>query len=380
MRFLLFADIHIGSIKDTKYVYQTLVDIIEKEVIFNKCDAVFILGDYFDRLFKVNEEFVSVAINVMSYLRRACARSKTKIRIIYGTESHEMNQYRLFNYHLTSRSVDIKVFTTCTAEEIFPNVNILYVPEEYVGDKHEFYREYLYESKKYNFIFGHGVIEEGMPAAVSYSHSAKSEEKQVPRFKAGEFSDISDVCVFGHYHCYTDMGNDVYYLGSLFRDSFGEETPKGYGIIEDGKFSFVENTKAYTYKTYEFKPDSSVYKDADSILCEIEKIKKENESIFNGDSVGKIRIVFNTPDNTDPSFRENLKSILFNDKLITPLIKESTSEIIEEAKESIDEEYEFILDSSLPINDKIYTYITKQYDDPMSMEELIKYIDNPLSI
>ena len=82
MRFLLFADIHIGSIKDTNYVYTVLTNIIDKELIFNHTDAVFILGDYFDRLFKVNEEYVSLAINVMSYLRRACARSKTKIRII----------------------------------------------------------------------------------------------------------------------------------------------------------------------------------------------------------------------------------------------------------------------------------------------------------
>ena len=380
MRFLLFADIHIGSIKDTNYVYNTLTNIIDKEIIQTHTDAVFILGDYFDHLFKVNEEFVSVAINVMSYLRRACAREKTKIRIIYGTESHEMNQYRLFNYHLTSRSLDIKVITTCTEEEIFPNVNILYVPEEYISDKHEFYHEYLYTGKKYNFIFGHGVIAEGMPAVISYSRNSKSEEKQVPHFKAGELSNISDICVFGHYHCYTDMGDNVYYLGSLFRDSFGEETPKGYGVIEDGKFRFIENEKAYVYKTYTFDAESEIYNDADSILSAIDKIKSENNEIFNGNHVGKIRLVFNTPPNIDPSFKENLKSIIFNDKLITPLIKETSSELIEEAKEEIDSEYEFILDSSLPINDKIYSYIVKQYEDPMTMDELIKYIDNPLII
>ena len=380
MRFLLFADIHIGSIKDTNYVYTVLTNIIDKEIIFNHTDAVFILGDYFDRLFKVNEEYVSLAINVMSYLRRACARSKTKIRIIYGTESHEMNQYKLFNYHLTSHSIDMKVITTCTEEEIFPNVNILYVPEEYISDKHEFYREYLYSGKKYNFIFGHGVIVEGMPMLNSYSTPHKSEEKQVPYFKAGELGSVSDICVFGHYHCYTDLGNDVYYLGSLFRNSFGEEAPKGYGIIEDGKFSFIENDKAYIYKTYEFNEDSNVYESADNILNEIERIKEENPNVFNDDNTGKIRIIFHTPENIDPSFRDNLKSILFNDKLITPLIKEASNEVIADAKEDVNEEYEFVLDNSLPINDKIYTFITKQYDDPMTLEELIKYIDEPLKL
>ena len=379
MRFLLFADIHIGSIKDTNYVYNTLINIIDKEVIFTKTDAVFILGDYFDRLFKVNEEFVSVAINVMAYLYRACKKNKTKIRIIYGTESHEMNQYKLFNYYLTSKAVDMKLITTCTEEEIFPNVNILYVPEEYISDKHEFYHDYLYAGKKYNYIFGHGVIVEGMPKAVSYT-TTMTNEKQVPHFKAGELSSISDICIFGHYHCYTDMGDNVYYLGSLFRDSFGEETPKGYGIIEDNKFTFIENDKAYIYKTYEINSDSNAFNSADDIMNEIKKIKEENPNVFNGEQNGKIRIIFHTPENVDPSFRENLKSILFNDKLITPLIKEENNEVINDAKESVDEEDGFILDGSLPINDKIYQFIIKQYDDPMTLEELTKYIDNPLEI
>ena len=101
MRMLLIADLHVGSIKDNDYVYRVITDIIEKEVIFTKTDAVVILGDYFDRLFKVNEEYVSCAINIMSFLIRACSRSGTKIRIVYGTESHEMNQYKLFNYNFT---------------------------------------------------------------------------------------------------------------------------------------------------------------------------------------------------------------------------------------------------------------------------------------
>ena len=71
------------------------------------------------------------------------------------------------------------------------------------------------------------------------------------------------------------MGNNVYYLGSLFRDSFGEEIPKGYGIIEDDKFRFIENDKAYVYKTYEFNPESSIYQSSDDIIREIDKIKKE---------------------------------------------------------------------------------------------------------
>lgn len=379
MRILLMTDIHIGSIKDIPYTYNTITDIIDEEICFKQTDLVVILGDYFDRLFKVNEDHVSLAINIMSYLIRMCSKSNTKIRIIYGTESHEMNQYNIFNYHITSSDIDLKVFDTVTEEETLPGVKILYVPEEYVTDKHTYYKKYLYSEKKYDFIFGHGVIVDGMPKSISFdTASSKSNEKQVPRFKSGEFSDISSITVFGHYHCYTDIGNSVYYLGSLFRNSFGEESPKGYAVIEDGKFNFIENKKAYVYKTYEFDATSDIYSSSDNILREINKIKADNENIFNEEKTGKIRIIFKPPVGTDISFQENLKGVLFNDKYIAPVIKESNDSLIEDIKDDIDPEWDFVIDSSLQPIDKIHRFMGMQYNNHMSMEKLTNYLEDSL--
>lgn len=379
MRILLLADLHVGSIRDTEYYYNVMKNIIDKELIFTHSDAVILLGDYFDRLFKVNEEYVSLAINVMSYLIRACKRSKTKIRIVYGTESHEMNQYKLFNYHFTSSHVDVKLFTTCTEEELFPGCNVLYVPEEYIDNKHDFYKDTLYSGKKYDYIFGHGMIEEGMPDMMRISRTASDKsEKQVPRFKAGEFSKISKVTAFGHVHTHCDMGN-VHYVGSLFRKSFGEEEAKGYAVIEDGEWKFIENESAYTYKTYEFNSDSKVYSSTEDMIAEIEKIKSENKDIFDGSKTGKIRIIFHTTENTDPTFYDGLKNTIGNDKLIAPLIKEEDHSIIEEAKEEIEDEYSFVLDNSMNIPDKIHTFISLKdptVDLPVKLIE--KYINNEL--
>lgn len=375
MRILLMADIHIGSIKDTAYMYRVLTDIIDKEVNFKQTDLVVILGDYFDRLFKVNEENVSLAINVMTYLIRICLKTKTKIRIIYGTESHEMSQYRLFNYHINSSDIDLKIFDTVTEEETVPGTKILYVPEEYINDKHEHYKDTLYSGKKYDYIFGHGVIIDGMPRTIVFDNaSSKSNEKQVPRFKSGELAESAGITVFGHYHCYTDIGNNVYYLGSLFRNAFGEETPKGYGVIEDGIFTFVENKEAYIYKTYEFDTSSDIYSSADSIIKEMDKIRRENPDIFDERKHGKIRVVLKTPSNVDPAFKENLREVLFNDKYIVPSIKESNDDLIEEVKEDIDDEWSFIVDQSLPMIDKIQRFIEKQYGTHMSIKKLTKYL------
>lgn len=378
MRLLLIADLHIGSIKDTSYVYNTMTDIIDKEVGFKKTDAVIFLGDYFDRLFKVNEEYVSLAINIMSYLVRICIKNKTKIRFIYGTESHEMNQYKLFNYHFSSSKVDMKLIDTVTEEELFPNMNVLYIPEEYMKDKHEFYKDYLYSGKHYDYIFGHGIIEDGMPEAISFSVNKNVNEKQVPRFKSGELSSICNLSIWGHYHVRNVICDNVQYLGSLFRDSFGEEEAKGYGIIEDGKFTFVENEKAYTYKTYEYPPSSEVYNNPDNLVAEINKIKSENPEVFNGDKTGKIRLKFNLPGNIDPAFRENLKTILVNDKMISPLLKESNDALLDEIKEDLDEEYDYLIDNSLPFEDKLFRYITSTFDTDMSLNELKSYMSDSL--
>jgi DNA repair exonuclease SbcCD nuclease subunit len=378
MRILLFADLHIGAIKDIAYVYNTVTDIIEKEVVMTKTDMVVILGDYFDRLFKVNEEYVVLAINVMSYLIRSCQRSKTALRFVYGTESHEMNSYTLFNYHLTSSDIDVKVIHTATAEE-YKGKKILYLPEEYMEDKKKFYKKLLYSDNHYDYIFGHGVIVDGMPSNVKFDNASKGHEKQVPLFKSGELANVANITVFGHYHCKTDMGS-VHYLGSLFRWCFGEEIPKYYGIINDDELAFVENEKAYIYKTYEFDEKSDVYNSADNLLREIKNIKNENHDVFNEERVGKIRIIFHLPIDCDVAFKENLRTVLMNDRIISTLLKESNADILADAAGEASDEYDFILDNSMKVADKLFTYINKLYDNPMSLTALKKYINEPLEL
>jgi len=381
MRILLLADMHIGAIKDISYYYNTMTNIIDQEVTFTHCDMVVILGDYFDRLFKANEDFVGLAINVMSYLVRVCIKSKTKIRIVYGTESHEMNQYKLFNHFLSSKSIDMKVFTTCTGE-VINGKKILYVPEEYISDKYEFYKNTIYGNQKYDYIFGHGVITEGMPAKVGIRRETDTlnTENKVPYFNAGELSKAGKLVVFGHYHRAWNIGN-VYYLGSLFRSCFGEEEPKRYGIIEDDQISFIENKAAYEYKTYVFEEDDDIFKSSTSLMDEISKIKSENKEIFSGEKVGKIRLEFHMPAEVDPNFRENLKAIIFNDKILSSLIKESISETEVNSDGEVTDEFDFVLDNSMKVPDKIYTYNSHFYESPpISIEDIEHYINDELKI
>lgn len=375
MRLFCFGDLHIGSIKDCNYIYNTITEIFDQELQQKKTDAVIILGDYFHRLLKVNEPYTLLAMDIMSYLVTICKKNKIKVRIIYGTESHDSGQYVLFKDY--QKQLDFKVIYTVTEEELFPGVNVLYIPEEYMYSKEEHYKDYLYAGKQYDYIFGHGVIVEGMPM-VQFSKQS-SEEKHVPYFKSGELAKVSKICLFNHYHVHTDLGDGVYYIGSLFRDSFGEEEAKVYANITGSNITFIENEAAYLFKTYEFDQAADLYRSKERLLDTIKQIKSEHADIFSGERCGRIRLKFNLPHDIDDSFKENLRNILINDKNISILLKESNIDL-DEIKESIETEYDFILDSSLDITDKIHQYIRKKYDVELTMNELIHYIKDDFKL
>ena len=61
------------------------------------------------------------------------------------------------------------------------------------------------------------------------------------------------------------------------------------------------------------------------------------------------------------------------------LLKESDINI-DEIKDSITSEYDFILDPSLDIMDKLHQYIQKKYDIELTMDELNHYINNDFKL
>ena len=371
MRVLLLADIHIGAIKDIDYIYHNTIDIIDRELKLHKTDLLVILGDYFDRALRVDESYTGLAINLMIHIVEICMLTKTKIRIVYGTHSHDMNQYQLFNEYLVSKYVDFKVIKN-VEEEIIGNKHILYVPEEYIFNKEEYYKDTLFnKDKHYDYIFGHGNISDILPFDLNI-YKRNQNEKHAPLFTINDLKDKCKLCIFGHYHLYKEVDN-VIYVGSLYRWKFGEEENKGYGIIENDKFQFIENDKAYIYKTYEFDENSLVYEDKNLLLKKLSRIKSENSKLFDNECIGKIRLIFH-PKSDNKEFNDTIRTLLLKENNFALLIKEITneeSEIINKIKKS---EYEFILDNSLSPIDKIHMFIEKKYDTNLSVSSIQNYI------
>lgn len=380
MKLWLLADLHIGAIKDMKYMYDVTTELIDREVRQDPCDAVILLGDYFDRLFRLNEEFVGLAVNLMSYLVRACAQNKTKIRIIYGTESHEMGQYRIFNHHFSSNRIDMKLIDTCTEEELFPGVQILYLPEEYMEDKMTFYQDTIFSGKKYDYIFGHGMIMDGMPESIALSKTV-SAERQVPRFVSQDFAQTDALVAFGHYHQHADITEKVHYVGSLFRWQFGEDTPKGYAIIRDGVWEFHENPYAYPFRTYHYPEDSPIYQNSEALMKELHRIQQENEDILSGETDGRIRLEFHLPEHPFDGFQDAIRGVLLNNKKVKTVWKDSQP-VVEASEDPKDTRFDFIMDPSMDISDKIHAFMDMTMDPEfvVSPEVIRRYITNELTL
>ena len=223
-----------------------------------------------------------------------------KIRIVYGTESHECNQYNIFFNRFFHNDVDLRVINTAEEEELFDDFWVLYLPEEYIYNKTEFYRDFFTGEKKYNYIIGHGVIQELMDTASYHmKHTSKTSNRaKVPIFTSTELMDnCKGEVYFGHYHVHSSISDKVFYVGSFTRWMFGEEEPKGFYSIryENGKYSheFIENTYADKYTTFKYGYEDEIFQSKERMEQEWKKI----ESLIQKKLLDHVRLILNVPEN-----------------------------------------------------------------------------------
>ena len=185
---IVFADLHVGAMNleqlHEEYVEMLINRIKEK----NKLDFLIIAGDFFDHKFYLNDKESIMAYYMLNELIEACKEKKCKIRIVYGTESHECNQYDILSN--IDAYDDVKVIKSVEEEELLPNMNVLYLPEEHIVNKKEYYKDYFQNINKYDYIFGHGVIREVMHEISIHikENDEKSKRKAVPVFNTAELN------------------------------------------------------------------------------------------------------------------------------------------------------------------------------------------------
>lgn len=380
----VISDIHIGS-KNIENLYEEYKKIFIENLKKDNVDFVIICGDYFDHKLFLNEKDSAYAYAMMVDIIEATNKD-TKIRLVYGTESHECNQYEIISKLSTIYNRDIKVIKYVTDEFLYQDLHILYLPEEHLHNKDEYYSKYFENDKTYDYIFGHGVIREAMKEAATQIETQSKKRKTVPVFSTAELRRIcKGETYFGHYHVNCDM-DDVFYVGSFSRWQFGEEEAKGfYKITCDTtknkyKHEFIENTMAPVYKTISFGYENKVFESHD----DMEKSLNRIDDIFKDNILDHVRFVFNIPSNyEDPEFlilylKERYK---FNNNVKLEITNGYIDMKRKQQKEEVKKEndkYSFIFDRSMSLEDKTSYFIKIEYNRDIPSDIISDYLYKPL--
>lgn len=369
-RFLVVGDIHFGYYppellyKEFKLIINTIED--------NAIDCVVIAGDYYDTKLSMSSAHAVYSVKAFSDLIKTCEELGVKVRQIKGTNSHDPeNQLKNLAQIANSSKCDYKLFLTVDEEEIFPGMNVLYIPEEYMENSEEYYKDYF--NKKYQLIFGHGMFEE-----TNFSSKNKIQTmKKYPIFNSTKMEDICEgPIVFGHIHTAQRIRNRIQYTGSLVRSRFGEEEAKGFYIVDfdsetkQCEFEFIENELTMKYDTIEIQPNNPVF----SLLINEQIAYFKN--LVDTYKRDYLRIKISTPDDmvNSNTFIDTM-NVVFNDmkNVKIQIIENSKVKLDNELKEKVNllmDKYGFIFDKSVGYDEKIREFIKLKTGREISLERI----------
>jgi DNA repair exonuclease SbcCD nuclease subunit len=368
--FLVVGDIHFGYYPpDLLYKeFQLIIDAIYEY----KPDCVVIAGDYYDTKLSMASAHSVYSVKAFSDLIKVCEDKDIKVRQIKGTNSHDPeNQLKNLAQIANSSQCDYKLILTVDEEEIFPGFNILYIPEEYMEDSKEYYKDYF--NKKYQLVFGHGMFEET-------NFSSKNKYKTMKKYPVFNSKEMEDICegpiVFGHIHTAQRIRNRIQYTGSLVRSRFGEEEAKGFYIVEfdsnnkESDFTFIENENTLRYDTIEIKEDNQIFS---LLIGEQIAYLKNLVNMYKKDF---LRIKINTPEDmiNSTSFIDNV-NVVFNDmkNVKVQIIENSKLKLDKELREKVNllmDKYNFIFDKSVGYDEKIREYIKLKTGKEIDLERI----------
>ena len=89
----VISDIHVGAF-DLEALYNEYTELFINRIKKDK-DVNFIIvgGDFFDHKFYLNDNSAKMAYRMLKDLITVCKEKNIPLRFVYGTESHECNQY-----------------------------------------------------------------------------------------------------------------------------------------------------------------------------------------------------------------------------------------------------------------------------------------------
>ena len=252
------SDIHLAHLKTpTEHIIDSFKNTILTEQ--NKSlDILFISGDLFDRLIDLNTKEIHPIIEFFNYLLTYCTNNDILLRVLNGTPSHDWGQSQLLvklndirtnkcnlRYH---KQLDIEYIESLQQ-------HVLYIPDEWSNSHEEI------EKQVQAKLIEHSISQ----VDIAILHGQFGYQVAGKPFKGLFYQEdyflslVRGFIHIGHYHVYSHHDR-IIANGSLERLAHGEEAPKGYVLVNNDRFTFIENTNAYTYKTINVTPSVTIDK------------------------------------------------------------------------------------------------------------------------
>ena len=256
MKYIVTSDIHLGHLKTpTKHIIASFKSTILSEK--NKdIDVLFISGDLFDRLLDLNTKEVHFIIEFFNYLLSYCTHNDIKLRILEGTPSHDWQQSQLLVKlnEIRTQKCDLVYHKVLDIEYIESlNKHVLYIPDEWTNSHSELEKQIIQKLAEHHITKVDIAILHGQ---FKYQFG----NKPYHGFYFQEdyfFSLVKGYIHIGHYHVFSTCDR-IIANGSLERLVHGEESPKGYVLVQNNDYIFIENTHAYTYKTINIRSNTTL--------------------------------------------------------------------------------------------------------------------------
>ena len=376
---VLIADVHWGVMSDKQLRFELDEIFINYISSLKRLDFIVILGDWFDHKLYLNTQSANSAIYYMDKIISIARAKGAKIRVVYGTESHECSQYDVFSTYETKSEYDFKVIKTVSSEELFPDMKVLYIPEEHITDKKDYYNDY-FKDNHYNYIFGHGVIQEVMTTAVKHTEKVQKKLK-VPVFTSKELTKIADDVYFGHYHIHTDIEPFCHYIGSFSRWQFGQEEDKGFYLVKcnpkkhEWYSEFIVNHLAERYITKLYNVNDDIFKSQENLVKECNKA----DIMIRDNLTEHLRLIINIPDgfSNETLYTDFLKERFSSNPKIKVVINSRGIKQDEEDEQAelnmIDDKYSYLFDNT-SIEEQIRLFILNEYGTTLDREKVKFYL------
>lgn len=238
----------------TKYILSALNKLIFEDKLLDRVNALFIAGDFFDKILDLSFEWLEEVDLFIAKLLESCTDKGVMLRVLEGTPSHDMRQPERFVtiHKILNERCDFKyIDKLCIEWEEAIGANVLYVPDEWRDKANDTFNEFKQALAERNLTsvdiaVMHGMFKHQVPNGIPVNDSYHNEP---------DYMDLVDEVIFiGHNHSHSVWGGKIVSQGSTDRLAHGEEEPKGFVIahINAGRNNdifFIENKQAQTYKT-----------------------------------------------------------------------------------------------------------------------------------